>query len=86
MVAVQNAGGAIDLPADMQRELRDLEARGDRLTHYELLGITAAADAAAIRRAYLVKSKRSCGPGYCLEVVNRGSARHVHYEPTAKPN
>ena len=58
MVAVQNAGGAIDLPADMQRELRDLEARGDRLTHYELLGITAAADGADIRRAYLEKSRR----------------------------
>jgi len=51
-------GGIIDLPADMQRELSDLEARGDRLTHYELLGIGAEADGGAIRRAYLEKSKR----------------------------
>ena len=42
----------------MQRELRDLEERGEKLTFYELLGITAAADGADIRRAYLVKSKR----------------------------
>jgi len=59
LVAVQsNAGGNIDLPADMQRELRDLESRGDRLTYYELLGIAADADGGAIRRAYLEKSKR----------------------------
>jgi curved DNA-binding protein CbpA len=51
-------GGYIDLPADMQRELRDLEARGSGLTHYELLGIPADADGGAIRRAYLEKSKR----------------------------
>src|SRR5439155_1717209 len=51
-------GGAIDLPADMQRELRELEDRGTRLTHYELLGVPADADGAAIRRAYLEKSKR----------------------------
>ena len=42
----------------MQRELRDLESRGDRLTLYELLGIGADADGGAIRRAYLQKSKR----------------------------
>jgi len=42
----------------MQRELRDLESRGDRLTHYELLGVPADADGGAIHRAYLIKSKR----------------------------
>ena len=42
----------------MQRELRELEARGDRLTHYELLGVPADADGGAIRRAYLEKSKK----------------------------
>lgn len=42
----------------MQRQLRDLEARGDRLTHYELLGVPADADGGAIRRAYLERSKR----------------------------
>lgn len=47
-----------DLPADIQRELRDLESRGAALTHYELLGVPADADGGAIRRAYLEKSKR----------------------------
>lgn len=51
-------GGNLFLPPDMQRELRDLEERGARLTYYELLGITADADGAEIRRAYLLKSKR----------------------------
>src|SRR5258706_2971760 len=50
--------GAIDLPADMQRELRDLESRGNRTTYYELIGVAADADGGAIRRAYLEKSKR----------------------------
>jgi len=51
-------GGNLYLPPDMQRELRDLEERGNTLTYYELLGITADADGAEIRRAYLTKSKR----------------------------
>ena len=51
-------GGNIFLPPDMQRELRDLEARGEKLTYYELLGVTAEADGADIRRAYLTRSKR----------------------------
>jgi curved DNA-binding protein CbpA len=42
----------------MQSELQQLEARGDRLTHYELLGVSADADGGSIRRAYLEKSKR----------------------------
>lgn len=42
----------------MQRELRDLESRGDAISSYELLGITADADGGAIRRAYLERSKR----------------------------
>src|SRR5256885_7378472 len=42
----------------MQRELRDLGARGEKLTYYELLGIGADADGGDIRRAYLLKSKR----------------------------
>lgn len=59
MIAVpSNAGGRSDLPADMQRELRDLETRADRLTCYDLLGVSAADDGAAIRRAYLERSKR----------------------------
>ncbi len=58
MRAAPDTGGSIDLPEDMQREIRGLESRGDRLTHYELLGIAADADGATIRRAYLEKSKR----------------------------
>jgi len=42
----------------MQNELSELESKGDRLTHYELLGVGADADGRAIRRAYLEKSKR----------------------------
>jgi len=42
----------------MQRELEELESKGDRLTHYELLSVAADADGGTIRRAYLEKSKR----------------------------
>ena len=42
----------------MQRELEELEIKGDQLTHYELLSVAADADGGAIRRAYLEKSKR----------------------------
>ncbi|HEX4382430.1 MAG TPA: J domain-containing protein, partial [Myxococcales bacterium] len=48
----------IDLPADMQAELRALEAPGARVSHYELLGVPADADGAAVRRAYFERSKR----------------------------
>jgi len=58
MGAAQDRGGRLDLPEEMQRELRDLESRGAKLTHYELLGIGADADGGDIRRAYLEKSKR----------------------------
>src|SRR2546421_11727898 len=56
--APSSPGGTIELPADMQSELQQLEARGDRLTHYQLLGVSADADGRTIRRAYLEKSKR----------------------------
>ena len=58
LLAALSGGGTIDLPADMQRELRGLESRRSPPTHYELLGIAADADSGAIRRAYLEKSKR----------------------------
>src|SRR5262245_5849335 len=58
-MAVQfSPGGPIGLPADLQRELGELEEKGPRLTHYELLGITGDADSSSIRRAYLERSKR----------------------------
>ncbi len=56
--AARSAGGGIDLPADIQRELRDLESRGDALSYYRLLGLTADVDSPSIRRAYLEQSKR----------------------------
>ena len=58
LLAASSGGVKIDLPADMQRELRGLESRHSPLTHYELLGVPADADGGAIRRAYLEKSKR----------------------------
>jgi len=58
LVAAPKPGGDIDLPADMQRELDELETKGHRLTHYQLLSVTPDADAATVRRAYLEASKR----------------------------
>ncbi len=58
MGAASRPGGNIDLPPDMQGELEQLEGKGDRLTHYELLSVSADADRKASRRAYLEKSKR----------------------------
>jgi curved DNA-binding protein CbpA len=51
-------GGLIELPTDIQGELRALESRESLMSHYELLGIPADADGGAIRRAYFEKSKR----------------------------
>ena len=42
----------------MRHELDELENKGHRLTYYELLSVTADADSATVRRAYLEKSKR----------------------------
>ncbi len=42
----------------MKHELRDLESRGDALSYYQLLGVTAEVDVANIRRAFLERSKR----------------------------
>jgi curved DNA-binding protein CbpA len=56
--AAKSGGGDIDLPADLQHELRDLESRRERLSHYELLGVPADADRGTIHRAYLTRSKR----------------------------
>jgi curved DNA-binding protein CbpA len=56
--AARDPEESIDLPADIQRELRDLEARGERISYYELLCVAADADGGAIRRAYLQRSKR----------------------------
>lgn len=50
--------GSLELPPDLQRELKELVAREGKTSHYELLGVPADADGGAIRRAYLEKSKR----------------------------
>ena len=50
--------GSLDLPPELQRELKDLAAREGGISHYELLGIPADADGGAVRRAYLERSKR----------------------------
>jgi curved DNA-binding protein CbpA len=56
-VGAASAGG-LDLPPELQRELRELAAREGSISHYELLGVPADADGAAIRRAFLEKSRR----------------------------
>jgi curved DNA-binding protein CbpA len=56
---VQNArSGGTDLPQDLRDELADFESRSRSLSHYEMLGVAPDADAAAIRRAYLERSRR----------------------------
>ena len=47
-----------DLPADLQRELLQLRARGGSVSLYEVLGLDATAEALAIRAAYIDRSKR----------------------------
>jgi hypothetical protein len=49
---------SIDLPVDIQKELRSFEERGEQVSHYELLGMGAHADGGEIRRVYLERSKR----------------------------
>lgn len=48
----------VDLPVDLQREILDLDARLDRLTHYEALGLRRGDGADAARAAYLERVKR----------------------------
>ena len=56
LAAPTDEQGGTDLPAELQRELLDLEARGARVSHYELLGIDPRADRTAIRMALDRKS------------------------------
>jgi curved DNA-binding protein CbpA len=58
MGEAQDRDGRFELPAELQRELRDLESREASLTHYQLLGVGADAEGGDIRRAYLEKSRR----------------------------
>ena len=50
--------GHSDLPADLQAELREFAAHDAELTHYGILGVPVDSEPAAIRRAYLEKSRR----------------------------
>lgn len=50
--------GGLEIPPELQRELRELAAREGRISHYELLGIPADAESGAVRRAFLERSRR----------------------------
>jgi curved DNA-binding protein CbpA len=52
------ASGGIDLPPELQNELRTFEAAGRNVSYYDLLGVTPDADGGTIRRAYLDRSRR----------------------------
>jgi curved DNA-binding protein CbpA len=47
-----------DLPADLQRELLELQSRGAKMSHYQVLRIDPGADKSKVREAYVDRSKR----------------------------
>jgi curved DNA-binding protein CbpA len=55
---ITSASAGLDLPPDLQAELRAFEAAGRDVSLYDLLGVAPDADAATIRRAYLDRSRR----------------------------
>jgi curved DNA-binding protein CbpA len=55
---ITSASAGIDLPPELQTELRALETKGRDVSLYELLGVTPDVDAATVRRAYLDGSRR----------------------------
>ena len=52
------ASAGVDLPPDLQNELRTFDAAGRDVSLYDLLGIAPDADGATVRRAYLDRSRR----------------------------
>ena len=52
------ASAGIDLPPDLQNELRTFEGAGRDISLYDLLGVALDADGGTIRRAYLDRSRR----------------------------
>jgi len=56
--ALPRLSEAIEVPLAEQRWLLELWALGDRLTHFQRLGLAPTADQAAIRRAYLATCQR----------------------------
>ncbi|HYZ88972.1 MAG TPA: J domain-containing protein [Myxococcales bacterium] len=55
---ITSASAGLDLPPDLQSELRAFEAAGRDVSLYELLGVAPDSDAATIRRSYLERSRR----------------------------
>jgi len=55
---ITSASAGIDLPPDLQAELRAFESAGRDVSLYQLLGVAPDSDAASIRRAYLDRSRR----------------------------
>jgi curved DNA-binding protein CbpA len=55
---ITTASAGIDLPPDLQAELRTFDAAGRDVSLYELLGASPDADGATIRRTYLERSRR----------------------------
>src|SRR5438874_3351972 len=55
---ITSASAGIDLPPDLQAELRAFESAGRDVSLYHLLGVAPDSDAPTIRRAYLDRSRR----------------------------
>jgi curved DNA-binding protein CbpA len=55
---ITSASAGLDLPPDLQAELRAFESAGRDVSLYELVGVAPDADAPTIRRAYLDRSRR----------------------------
>src|SRR5438067_10370092 len=55
---ITTASSGIDLPPELQSELRTFDAAGRDVSLYDLLGVSPDADAATIRRTYLERSRR----------------------------
>src|SRR5207248_266225 len=55
---ITTASSGIDLPPELQSELRTFDAAGRDVSLYDLLGVSPDTDAATIRRTYLERSRR----------------------------
>jgi hypothetical protein len=79
----------LEIAIDEQRALLELWACGDRLTHFQRLGLAPTCDQAAIRRAYLAVAQRLHPDRYygkhigrfavvLVELFHRACAAHSH--------
>lgn len=64
----------LEIPLDEQRWLLELAAYGDRLTHFQRLGLAPTVDQAAIRRAYLMTCQRLHPDRYYGKHIGRFAA------------